>query len=181
MSEAKLKTAVPIYAQLFMEGLAESNVTIVAAVPDSKLASVYRLCKAHPRIRYIPATNEAELPGIVVGAYLGGKRAIMIMENSGLRQGCEAIVRFAYCHNMPFVMVMSYRGELGEMNWWGHNHAEVMEPLLNALRIPYFFVDKQEKIKPSLLKAQVHASTSQWPVALIFMDECVDVATHAKN
>jgi len=56
-----------------------------------------------------------------------------------------------------------------------------MEPLLNALRIPCFFVDKQEKIKSSLVKAQVHANTSQWLVALIFMDECVDVATHAKN
>src|SRR5262245_26328294 len=181
MSEVIAKIGIPAYARLFMEGLAEANVTIVAAVPDSKLASVYNLCKIDPRIRYVPATNEAELPGIVVGAYLGGKRAIMIMENSGLRQGCEAIVRFAYCHNMPFVMVMSYRGEFGEMNWWGHNHAEVMEPLLKALRIPYFFVDKQEEIKSSLVKAQVHANTSQWPVALIFMDECVDVATDAKN
>lgn len=170
----------PTYARLFMEGLKASNVTIVAAVPDSKLASVYRLCQADPSIRYVPVTNEGELPGIVAGAYLGGKRAVMIMENSGIRQGCEAIVRFAYCHGMPLVMVLSYRGELGEMNWWGHNHAEVMEPLLKALNIPYFFVDKPDKIKPSLVKAQVHANSSQWPVALIFMDECVDT-THAKN
>ena len=171
----------PSYARLFMEGLAEANVTVVAAVPDSKLASVYRLCADAPGLRYVAVTNEAELPGIVAGAYLGGKKAVMIMENSGLRQGCEAIVRFAYCHGMPFVMVLTYRGEFGEMNWWGHNHAKVMEPLLNALRIPYFFVDKQEKIKTSLVKAQVHAATSQWPVALIFMEECVDVSAHAKN
>lgn len=180
MSNSTDSSTAPTYARLFMEGLEEANVTIVAAMPDSKLASVYRLCEADPRIRYVPVTNEAELPGIVAGAYLGGKKAVMIMENSGLRQGCEAIVRFAYCHGMPFVMVMSYRGEFGEMNWWGHNHAEVMEPLLNALRIPHFLVDKQEKIKSSLVKAQIHANASQWPVALIFMDECVDV-THAKN
>jgi sulfopyruvate decarboxylase subunit alpha len=180
MSEAATRGTPPAYARLFMEGLAEAGVTIVAALPDSKLASVYRLCAADPQIRYVAVTNESELPGIVAGAYLGGKRAVMIMENSGLRQGCEAIVRFAYCHAMPFVMVMSYRGELGEMNWWGHNHAEVMEPLLRALRIPYFLVDKIEKIKPSLAKAQVHANASQWPVALIFMEECVD-AVHAKN
>jgi len=172
---------IPAYARLFMEGLEEANVTVVAAVPDSKLASVYRLCEADPRIRYVPVTNEAELPGIVAGAYLGGKRAVMIMENSGIRQGCEAIVRFAYCHGMPLVMVVSYRGELGEMNWWGHNHAQVMEPLLRAMRIPYFFIDKLDKIKPSLLKAQVHANSSQWPIALIFMGECVDDASQIKN
>lgn len=171
----------PVYARLFMQGLEDAGVTIVAALPDSKLASVYRLCQADPRIRYVPVTNEAELPGVVAGAYLGGKRAVMIMENSGLRQGCEAIVRFAYCHGMPLVMVMSYRGELGERNWWGHNHAAVMEPLLKALRIPYFLVDRHEKIRPSLVKAQIHADSSQWPVALVFMDECVDAAAHAKN
>lgn len=171
---------VPAYASLFIEGLKEAGVSIVAAVPDSKLASVFALCNADPDIRYVPATNEAELPGIVAGAYLGGKKAVMIMENSGLRQGCEAIVRFAYCHAMPLVMVMSYRGELGEVNWWGHNHAEVMEPMLKALRIPYFFVDQPDKIKPMLARAQAHANASQWPVALIFMDQCVD-KTYAKN
>jgi hypothetical protein len=56
-----------------------------------------------------------------------------------------------------------------------------MEPMLQALRIPYHFVDKLDKIKPSLAKAQVHANTSQWPVALIFMDECVDGYRYAKN
>lgn len=168
------------YAELFVEGLHEAGIGIVAAVPDSKLASVYRLCMADPGIRYIQATNEAELPGIVAGAWLGGKRALMIMENSGLRQGCEAIVRFAYCHNMPLTMAVSWRGELGEPNWWGHNHAQVMEPLLDALRIPHSFVLTHDAIKPALAKASVHAATSQWPVALIFGGDCVDVV-HAKN
>jgi sulfopyruvate decarboxylase subunit alpha len=171
--------AIAPYAKLFLEGLHEAGVSIVAALPDSKLASIYRACAADPQIRYIPVTNEAELPGIVAGAYLGGKRALMVMENSGLRQGCEAIVRFAYCHAMPLVMVMSYRGDLGEPNWWGHNHAEVMEPLLNALRIPYFFVARHPEIKPAVAKALVHADASQWPVALIFREDCVDGFKHA--
>jgi sulfopyruvate decarboxylase subunit alpha len=168
------------YAGLFLEGLREAGVSIVAALPDSKLASVYRLCAADPAIRYIAVTNEGELPGIVAGAYLGGRRAIMIMENSGLRQGCEAIVRFTYCHRMPLVMAMSYRGELGEPNWWGHNHAQVMEPMLQALRIPYSFVLRHDEIRSSLGKAVIHAATSQGPVALVFGGDCVDVV-HAKN
>lgn len=162
------------YAELFMEGLHAAGVSLVAALPDSKLASIYRLCAADPAIRYVAVTNEAELPGIVAGAYLGGKRALMVMENSGLRQGCEAIVRFAYCHHMPMVMVISYRGDLGESNWWGHNHAQVMKPLLDALRIPYFPVARLDEVKPSIAKALTHADSSQWPVALIFSGDCVD-------
>ena len=54
----------PRYAQLFLEGLKEAGVTVVAAVPESLLAGVYRGCARDNSIRYIPVTNEAELPGI---------------------------------------------------------------------------------------------------------------------
>jgi sulfopyruvate decarboxylase subunit alpha len=109
-------------------------VTVVAAVPESLLAGVYRMCAKDNAIRYIPVTNEAELPGICAGTYLAGKKAIMVMENSGLRQACEPIARFAYCYAMPLVMAMSFRGEWGERNWWGHNHAQTMEPTLGKER-----------------------------------------------
>ena len=74
-------------------------------------------------------TNEGELPGIVAGAYLGGMRSLMIMENSGLRQACEPLARFTLSHQVPMVIVVPYRGDLGETNWWGHAHAQTMEPV----------------------------------------------------
>lgn len=159
----------------------EAGVTIVAGLPDSLLKSAYRLMAKDPAIRYIPVTNEGEMPGIVAGAYLGGKRALMVMENSGLRQACEPLARFAFAHQVPMVMVMAFRGDLGESNWWGHNHAQTMEPVLEALRIPYWFVRHLEDLKPSLRRAYVHADSSQWPVALIFCGECVEVPSHAKD
>jgi sulfopyruvate decarboxylase subunit alpha len=171
----------PEYARLFIEGLHEANVSIVTALPESLLKTVYKLLAKDPKLRYIPVTNEGEMPGIVAGAYLGGKRALMIMENSGLRQACEPIARFAFCHQLPMTMVMSFRGEWGEYNWWGHNHAQTMEPLLNALRIPYRFVRRLDEIKPSIRRALVHTDSSQWPVALVFSGECVEVPLYAKD
>ena len=121
-------TELPQYAQLFIEGLKEAGVSVVCAVPESLLAGVYRGCARDNSLRYIPTTNESELPGICAGTYLAGKKAIMVMENSGLRQACEPIARFSFCHAMPLVMAMSFRGEWGERNWWGHNHAQTMAP-----------------------------------------------------
>ena len=171
----------PEYAKIFMEGLKEANVSIVAALPESLLGSVYRLLRQQNEIRFVPVTNESELPGICVGAYLGGKKAVMIMENSGLRQACEPIARFAFSHAMPMVIIMAYRGEWGERNWWGHNHAQTMEPLLNALRIPYRFVREHHEIKPAIKRALLHADGSQWPVALAFTGNCVEVPSYAKD
>jgi sulfopyruvate decarboxylase subunit alpha len=162
-----------------MEGLHEAGVSVVAALPESLLKSIYRQCETDSSIHYVLVGNEADLPGIVAGVYLGGKRGLMIMENSGLRQCCEPVARFAFCHGMPIVMVMSYRGEFGERNWWGHNHSQVMANLLTTLRIPYQMVKARDEIKSSISKAFVHADASQWPVALVMTGECIEPQTYA--
>lgn len=177
--EPKSQTAP--YAQLIIEGLKEAGVSIVTAVPESLLRGFYQSVAEDPDIQYIPASNEADMPGILVGAYLGGRRAVMAMENSGLRQACEPIGRFSFTYHMPIVMMMPFRGDWGEYNWWGHNHAQTMEPILKALRIPYRVVRRLDEIKPNIKRAWRHAETSQWPVAIIFSGECVEVPSYATD
>ncbi len=162
------------YADAFMDALRAANVRLVTALPESLLKHIYRRLAAQSEIRYVPVTNESEMPGIVAGAYLGGTRALMMMENSGLRQACEPIARFALSHQVPMVMVMPFRGDLGERNWWGHSHAQTMEPLLNALRIPFRHVRHLSELEPMVGKALDHAESSQLPVALVLGGECVD-------
>lgn len=169
------------YARLFAEGLKEAEASIVGALPDSLLASIHWLLSEDPYFKYVPVSNEAELPGIVAGAYMGGKRSVMIMENSGLRQACEPIARFALSHHMPMVMVMPFRGDLGEYNWWGHSHAQTMIPLLDALRIPYRILRTLDEIKPAVKRSFIHTDSSQWPFALIMAGECVEVPHYAKD
>ena len=103
----------PEYARLFVEGLKEAGVGVVAALPESLLKTVFRLCAEDNAIRYVQVSNEADMPGICAGTYLAGGRALMIMENSGIRQACEPIARLAFQHAMPLVIAMSYRGEWG--------------------------------------------------------------------
>jgi sulfopyruvate decarboxylase subunit alpha len=165
---------VPEYAKVFLAGVKEAGVSIVAALPDSLLAGIYRECALDNSIRYVTVSNEADLPGIVAGCYLVGKRALMIMENSGLRQACEPLARFALGRSIPMVMVVSFRGDLGEQNWWGHNHAQTMIPILKALRITFRIISKLEDIKSSISKAFLHADSSQMPVALVLTGECVE-------
>jgi sulfopyruvate decarboxylase subunit alpha len=169
------------YAKLFVEGLKEAGVSIVAAVPDSHMKGVHRLLREQNTIRYVLAGNEADLPGICAGAYFGGKKALMIMENSGLRQACEPISRYAFTHHMPLVMIMSYCGDFGERNWWAINHAQTMEPLLQALRIPFRIISEHKAIKPSIGLAFMHADSSQWPVALVFTGDCLEIPQYLKK
>ena len=96
----------PVYARAFMAGIKAAGVEIVTDLPESLLKHVYGNCEHDNAITYIPVASEAELPGICVGAYFGGKKALMVMENSGIRQACEPIARLSLCHHLPMVMVL---------------------------------------------------------------------------
>ncbi len=105
--------------QLAMEGLKEAGVSIVCYLPDSHLKELYEAIVADPELRSVCVTNEGEGVAICGGVWTSGKRAVMIMENSGIRVASEPLARMGLGHGIPVVMIMSYRGEFGERNWWG--------------------------------------------------------------
>jgi sulfopyruvate decarboxylase subunit alpha len=158
----------PHLAGLVLKGLKEAQVRVVVALPDTLLKGVYQAAAKDPELRYIPVTNEAEGAAIAAGAYAGGKRSVLVMENSGLRASCEALARIGLVNAFPVVMLMGYRGDVGERFHWGLNHGITMEPLLQAMRIPWLMVEREEEIVSSVGRAVIHAVNSQYHSAVVF-------------
>ena len=157
--------------QLVIEGLKEAEVTHIVTVPDSKLKELYPALAADPYFRYIPVTNEGEGVAVVAGLMLGGKGAVMLMENSGFRVAIEPLSRLGHTYEIPVFMIMSYVGEIGEKNWWGIDHGRNMKVLLNAMRIPYTIVKKNEEIKDTIIWSKHHAIVSKYHVAVVLGGE----------
>lgn len=134
-------------------GLKAAGVSVVCYLPDSLFKELYPALDQDPDIRTIPVTNEGEGAAICGGLFLSGKRAALIMENSGLRASIEPLARMGMGAGIPVVMLMSYRGDLGENNWWAIPHGMTMEPLLDAMRIPYRVVDREDEIERSIRDA----------------------------
>ncbi|HEX7053173.1 MAG TPA: hypothetical protein VF211_04465 [Burkholderiales bacterium] len=155
-------------AGLVLQGLKQARVQVMASLPDSLLRGVYNAAMQDKQIRYIPVTNEAEGAAVAAGSWAGGKRAVLIMENSGLRVACEALARIGLVNTLPVVMLMGYRGDVGERVHWGVNHGLTMEPLLNALRIPYIMIEREEDIVPRIVRGVVHGANTHYHVAIIF-------------
>ncbi|HAM13260.1 MAG TPA: sulfopyruvate decarboxylase, partial [Microbacterium sp.] len=105
-----------------IRGLKRAGVSVATYLPDSLLKELYPALDADPDIRTIPVTNEGEGAAIAGGVFLSGKRAVLVMENSGLRAATEHLARLGLGAGIPVVMIMSYRGELGENNWWAIPH-----------------------------------------------------------
>ena len=147
-------------------GLKRAGVSVACYLPDSLFRPLYPALDADPDIRTIPVTNEGEGAAICGGVFLSGKRAVLVMENSGLRASVEPLARMGLGAGIPVVMLMSYRGEMGENNWWAVPHGITMEPVLQALRIPYRVVRDQSEIEQAVVDAYHLAYSSYYHVAV---------------
>src|ERR1700744_1433836 len=134
-------------------GLKAAGVSVVCYLPDSLFKELFPALDRDPDIRTIRVTNEGEGAAICGGLFLSGKRAALIMENSGLRASIEPLARMGMGAGIPVVMLMSYRGDLGENNWWAIPHGMTMEPLLGAMRIPYRIVEREPDIARAIHEA----------------------------
>jgi sulfopyruvate decarboxylase subunit alpha len=134
-------------------GLRKAGVSVACYLPDSLFKELYPALDAAPDLRTIRVTNEGEGAAICGGVFLSGQRAVLVMENSGVRAATEPLARLGLGAGIPVIMLMSYRGELGENNWWAIPHGITMGPVLDALRTPYRVVRDAGEVERAITDA----------------------------
>jgi sulfopyruvate decarboxylase subunit alpha len=154
-------------SEAIVQGLKEAGIDFVSYLPETALHDVYDMLLADGHFKVVLGTNEGECVSISAGAWLGGRRAAVIMENSGLRVAIEALARLGIGHGIPVLMIMPFRGDLGDKDWWAQAHGTTMKPLLEAMRIPYRVVEHEEEIVPTITNAWETLYSSKYPVAVI--------------
>jgi sulfopyruvate decarboxylase subunit alpha len=156
-----------------IDGLKSAGVSVVCYLPDSLLKELYPALDRDPGIRTIRVTNEGEGAAICGGIFLSGKRAALVMENSGLRASVEPLARMGMGAGIPVIMLMSYRGDLGENNWWAVPHGMTMEPLLDAMRVPYRVVDDEAAIGQAIRDAFAWSYAAYYHSAVVLAGSVV--------
>ncbi len=150
-----------------LDAMEQAGIKVVTFLPESRLKPLYTHLMASSKFETVLVPNESTGVCIAAGAWLGGKRSMMIMENSGVRVASEALARMGLERQIPVTFMMSYRGDFGEENWWGVNHGITMEPMLNALRIPFRVVRHAEDIADTIKWAVLHAETSMYHTCIV--------------
>ena len=147
--------------------IVEAGVQVVIALPDSQLSPLCQRIREGCDIEYIQAVHESTCVGIATGLSLTGTLAMVIMENSGLRNACETIARCHLSHGLFACYLISHRGAYGERNWWGQAHHTTMEPLLDLLRFRWTYVKSLSEFALALKQAFSTLAAGQSSVALI--------------
>ena len=63
---------------------------------------------------YIPSVREDTAIGLACGAYLGGKKPCVLMQNSGLGYSLNVLTSLNLIYGIPVLLLVSYRGFEGK-------------------------------------------------------------------
>jgi len=97
--------------------LRDAGVRQVPYVPDGGHARLIDLVDAAPDMRGIPLTTEEEGIALAAGAWLGGARAALLMQSSGVGNCINMLSLIKVC-KFPLLTLVTMRGEWGEFNPW---------------------------------------------------------------
>src|SRR5215207_2468249 len=87
----------------------QRDIRQVGYVPDAGHSRLIALCQADPAIRDIVLTTEEEGVALAAGAWLGGQRAVLLMQSSGVGN-CINMLSLTRTCRFPLVMLVTMRG-----------------------------------------------------------------------
>jgi len=131
-------------SEAIYNGLKDTGIDFIVSVPCVNLSKILDMLDEDDEITHIPVTREEEGIGICAGAYLGGKKTAILMQNSGLGNSINALKSLTELYNFPLLMIMSHRGTDGE-NIVGQVPMGQSTPrLLEAMNFKFFKPDTPE-------------------------------------
>jgi sulfopyruvate decarboxylase subunit alpha len=93
------------------------------------------------------------------------------MQNHGFLAAINPIVSLAQLYKIPLLMLISYRGHMGERDPWQTQGGMVTEPLLRTLGIPVWHLSNLHDAQRRIKDAQTLAHASLSPVAVLLTRE----------
>ena len=154
-------------SRIIFQALKQSGTRIISALPETWLVHLINMADADAETTLVRLTREEEGVGISAGAHLAGVRSAMLMQNHGFLAAINPIVSLTFLYKIPLLMLISYRGHVGERDPWQTQGGRYTEPVLTALDIPYEFLTNASDVERQIAEAQVLAESSLTPVALL--------------
>ncbi|MBS0241047.1 MAG: phosphonopyruvate decarboxylase [Proteobacteria bacterium] len=150
---------------VFREMIAR-DIKTVCTIPDGGLTHLLKKVEATPSMRLVTLSTEEEGVGVVVGQWMGGTRAMLAMQSSGVGN-CINALGFPTAYRAPCLMLVTMRGQWGEFNPWQVPMGSAVRPVLEAVGVKCFPVDKAEEIAETFAAAADMAFNSSLSAAVL--------------
>src|SRR5712692_8955339 len=154
------------------EVLKSSDIRQVAYVPDAGHARLIERCKADPHIRDIALTTEEEGVALAAGAWLGGQRAALLMQSSGIGNCINMLSLIRTCR-FPLLMLVTMRGEWEEFNPWQVPMGSIVEPVLRLCDVHVHRLERAEEVAETAAAAIDLAFAGDLAVAIVLSQRLI--------
>ncbi len=132
-----------IDTQRFGEKLKNSGFDFYSGVPCSFLKDLINY--SINECEYVMAANEGDAVAICAGAWLGGRKTVVLMQNSGLGNAVSPLTSLNAIFHIPVLGFVSLRGEPGLADEPQHELMGVITgKMLEAMRIDYAVLSEDE-------------------------------------
>ena len=131
-------------ADVFKEMKAR-DIKTVATIPDGGLTSLLKMVGADRDMRLVTLSTEEEGIDVVTGQWLGGNRAMIAMQSSGVGN-CINALGIPVTMRTPCLMLVTMRGQWGEFNPWQVPMGQATRTVLEAVGVRCFPVERAEEI-----------------------------------
>jgi sulfopyruvate decarboxylase alpha subunit len=121
------------------------SIATVCTVPDGGLTRLLGMVDADGAMRLVTLSTEPEGIGVATGVWLGGGRALLAMQSSGVGN-CLNALGLPTALRAPCLMLVTMRGQWGEFNPWQVPMGQAVRPALEAVGVKCFPVDKAEEV-----------------------------------
>lgn len=126
-------------------------------------------------IAYVGATSEGEAVGIAAGAWLAGRKTVVMCQNSGLGNTVNPLTSLNWPFRIPTLMIVTWRGQPGIQDEPQHElMGQITGTLLETMRVPHLpFPTGMDAIGPALDAAGAAMDESDLPFAFIMAKDSV--------
>ena len=154
-----------IHPAAIINELKKNDVTHVVWLPDSETNFMYELLTGDSSLDLVPVCREGETMAIAAGIWVGGKKPVVLIQNTGIFESGDSIRGLGLDVHQPLVMLIGYRG------WSRHgltndSAARFIEHILHAWGINYYLIETGDDAQRITL-ALAEAERDQKPVAVL--------------
>jgi sulfopyruvate decarboxylase alpha subunit len=152
--------------------LKRAHIAQVGYVPDAGHARLIDRCRADPAIRDIVLTTEEEGVALAAGAWLGGQRAALLMQSSGVGNCINMLSLMRICR-FPMLMFITMRGEWEEFNPWQVPMGSIVEPVLKLCEAEVHRVREPGEVVGTAERAASQAFGDERIVAVLLSQQFI--------
>ena len=158
-----------IAADAFLEPAKERGFSFYTGVPCSFLTPLINRVISDPGLTYIGAASEGEAVAVAAGAWLAGRRTVVMCQNSGLGNTVNPLTSLNHPFRIPTLLIVTWRGQPGLKDEPQHAlMGAVMGSFLDTIAIGHAgFPKEADSVAATLDRAERAMAADELPFALI--------------